>query len=369
MKNSRKVILATLLAFVMLFSSFAVLNVSATPDDDDVEPVANLYYFNDYYPTVPKSQMDEEYPDISSVYDHKWIDGEDFNIMVGNNYFESIADESIVVIDIKTFLPNTFTLYNLFYSLKSRDCMIIFVTIYEEEDFNDTDFMDYVDEYVVSEFQRLRNFLDLHFQWVGDVNENLGADEYSPLQNTVFFIDGRLINDEEYSSDIENLCADSPFLRIMLEELAENCGYQITDSTSYEGIFNPLVDNEGIQILAHVGHDEYLNLDSGTIYEISSLPELYSYDNFSCDHISAIGFSHLESNFYEFLVVAQNYARRQLSSDLPVGIMEVEPFVPGTPLLDFLTDRQLIAMYHEENEKEWNLFFPALNNVIHDILL
>lgn len=102
MKNSRKVILATLLAFVMLFSSFAVLNVSATSDDDDVEPIANLYYFNDYYPTVPKSQMDEEHPDISSVYDHKWIDDEDFDIMVGNNYFESIADDSIVVIDIKT---------------------------------------------------------------------------------------------------------------------------------------------------------------------------------------------------------------------------------------------------------------------------
>lgn len=369
MKNSRKVVLATLLAFVMLFSSFAVLNVSATPDDDDVEPIANLYYFNDYYPTVPKSQMDEEHPDISSIYDHKWIDSSDFTTMVFNDYFESIAYGTIVVIDIKSFKPETSILYDLFSSLKDRGCMTIFVTIYEEEDFNDTDFMDYVDEYVVSEFQRLRNFLRLHFEWVKDTNLQFGADEYSPLQNTVFFIDGRLINDEEYSSDIENLCADSPFLRIMLEELGEKFGYQITDSTSYEGIFNSIVDNEGIQILAHVGHDEYLNLDSGTIYETSSLQELYSNDILSSSYVSAIGFSHLESNFYNFLDVGQDYVRRQLSSDLPVGIMEVEPFVPGTPLLDFLTHRNLIALYNEETYKEWNLFFPALNNVIHDILL
>lgn len=365
MKNSRKVILATLLAFVMLFSSFAVLNVSATPDDDDVEPIANLYYFNDYYPTVPKSQMDEEYPDISSVYDHKWIDGEDFDIMVANNYFESIADESIVVIDIKAFLPNTSTLYNLFSSLKDRGCMTIFVTIYDEEAYDDTSFMDYVDEYVVSEFQRLRNFLHLHFEWVKDTNLQFGADEYSPLQNTVFFIDGRLINDEEYSGDVEYLCTDSPFLRIMLEELAEKCNI-VTSGTSHEDLFGALYD-EGIRIIAHVGPDEYLHLGSGTIYETSSLQELYSNDILSSSYVSAIGFSHLESNFYNFLDVGQEYVRRQLSSDLPVGIMEVEPFVPGTPSLDFLTDRDLVALYGEEPYKEWPAFFVALDSEIAEI--
>ena len=245
--------------------------------------------------------------------------------------------------------------------------MTIFVTIYEEEDFNDTDFMDYVDEYVVSEFQRLRNFLDLHFKWVGDENADHGAEDTPYLQNTVFFIDGRLINDEEYSGDIENLCTDSPFLRIMLEELAEKFNIY-TSGTFYQDLYDALHD-EGVRIIAHVGPDEYLLLGDADTFEATSLQELYSNNTLSSSYISAIGFSHLESNFYNFLDVGQDYVRRQFSYDLPVGIMEVEPFVPGRPSLDFLTDRQLIAIYHEENEKEWNLFFPALNNVIHDILL
>ena len=367
MKNSRKVVLATLLAFVMLFSSFAVLNVSATPDDDDVEPIANLYYFNDYYPTVPKSQMDEEYPDISSVYDHKWIDGEDFDIMVANNYFESIADESIVVIDIKAFLPNTSTLYNLFSSLKDRGCMTIFVTIYDEEAYDDTSFMDYVDEYVVSEFQRLRNFLRHYVFKIIYSNLLSNSTSTTPLNNTAILIDGRLIGlDEDYDFNFDDACTNSPFFRILLEEFAGH----ITggNNMSYSQIFSELAEMN-ISFYVHAGNNEYVNLWLEELYEVENFEDFYSNTQDYWEHISAIGFSHLDPTFYDFLVQCQNFFHEYDSSVPPVGVLEVEPFIPGPSPLIFFTDRDLIEGFHEEYFKEWDIFFVALDNIIHEILL
>lgn len=366
MKNSRKVILATLLAFVMLFSSFAVLNVGAISNDVDV-PIANLYYFNDYYPTVPKSQLNEDYHEINSTYDHKWIDFDGFHSLVYNNYFESIADGTIVVIDIKSFMPSTNDLFDLFFSLKDKDCMTIFVTVYDEDDFEDTSFMAFVDQYVKSEYQRLRSFLNLYLQRIAFLNQSSSPLISSPFDNAAFLIDGRLLDfDENFGFDFDNTCTNSPFFRLLLEEFA---GYIAGGSNmSYAEIFNTLIQDMDILFFAHAGANKYVNLSSGELFEVENFEEFYSETTAPWDYICALGFSQLDSDFYDFLVQGQNFLRELTSSNIQVGILEVEPFTLGFPQLNFFTLPQLIGWCNEEPYKEWDSFYEALDEVLQELL-
>lgn len=99
---------------------------------------------------------------------------------------------------------------------------------------------------------------------------------------------------------------------------------------------------------------------------LGDIEQAYYYYNSA--YFCAIGFSHLESEFHDFLVDAQSFVRQDLLSYLPVDILEVEPFVPGIPVLDFMTDRQLIALYREEPHIEWDIFYDALDEILDEII-
>lgn len=370
MKKTIQALFSVLMTFVMLFSCIAVFNTGVHASDDEPDYVANLYYFNDYYPTVPKSKMDEDYPEIATTYDHKWVDSDGFNSMIYNGYFDFIPANTIVVIDIKTFMVGSTQLSTLFSSLKDRNCKTIFVSVYSIQDYandenEDTDFLEYVDQYVESNFERLRTFIELHLRRVKYNNVNYGASASFPYNDTLTLIDGRLL-DIENCSDIDALCENSPFLRILLETIA--AGYSVSNFTSYHNMFGELLDDHNIPIFAHMGSNGYIDIFTGETYEAETFEEFYEQVGKNSAYFCAIGFSHLESEFHDFLVDAQSFVRQDLMSYLPVDILEVEPFVPGNPVLDFMTDRQLIALYREEPHIEWDIFYDALDEILDEII-
>lgn len=359
MKKTTKMFLATLLAFVMMFSAFSVLNVYAISNNDNV-PSAHIYYFNDYYPSVPKSQMETRYS-MTMTYDHKWIDEQDFYTMIDNSYFAVVPNNSLVIIDIKTFIPENDYLETLFSYLKNyKGCETIFVTVYNLDEFDNTFFLAYVDQLVHSDFQRLKNFLvhmSMNLQnWVADSNWS--------IYDTTILIDGRLVDtDTYYGEDIDTLCEYSPFLCVLLEALADVHPY-FRGNEPYSTIAEVLEGSYGFKFIVNSGRSEFTNIVTWETYEAGDMSALYeALPLYPWDYVCGVGYSGLETSFYAFLRGAQDYMASYYQGPFPVYLLEVDPLVLGDEGLVVMTDADLNELYGEE-WREWDLVFAAMDAIL-----
>lgn len=350
MKKTTKLLVATTMAIIMLFSCFSIWNVSAVVSSN-TSPSEELYYFNDYYPTITKSDLQNQYQHFNIVYDHEWLDSERFNRLIDNEYFSSITNNSIVIIDIKTFLPDTDYLEDLFFDLKvNKGCRTMFVSIYDANIFNQDPFWEFVDVYFQSNFERLRSFI---------INKlrHLTNNYTNSLSNTTIIIDSPLIDVAEYEgADIETLCEASPFLRILLEELAYI--FEGIDSTDdYSFIADELNGLYGINFFVYHSN-AYVDILTWEEYFISSFSDFQENYNLQLGKICVFGFSHLDIIFYNFL-----YGAEANSIDFSVYVLEVEPITTSPDGLDIITDGELALLYGEEWDEKTG-FLSALQNLI-----
>ena len=123
MKTCTKRIATALLALLVLFSGILALTASR-PQKADANAAeaatAQIYYFTDYYPTIPYEELESKFGGLQIAFVHDYIDVETFNLMVEKGYFSQYMNSSVVVMDIKTFMPEPDYLEKLFGQLKSK---------------------------------------------------------------------------------------------------------------------------------------------------------------------------------------------------------------------------------------------------------
>lgn len=322
-----------LLAFALLvaglasFGVFSETNASALTPDYNGDP-DTIYYFSDYYPTLTYEELENEFGWYNIVIDHQYVDEQEFYDMIHDGYFWGFDyDTCVVIIDIKTFMPDPYELLDLFAMLKSQGCITVYVSIYDEYDYSDTEFLEFLDVFVNDyQFDRLQSFIYnalYDYKWMyrdGD------------LFDTGFIIDGNLIDVEEYfGDDMDTLCENSPFLRYFLYYLRWFMGIRYDEFENYQELADMLRDWYAIQIYVHVGGNEYVEILSWTTYYFDCVYDVPS------SQLCVFGFWKLDDDFYRFLYEAQ-YEYGYYSDFMPIYILEAEPIDYSEFGLQVITD-------------------------------
>ena len=357
MKRIKTALLALVMVFMMTLTGFSAIEANAlvpSYNGDDM----TVYYFTDYYQSLEEDVLAEEFDDFNVIYDHQWVTEQEFNDMVDDHYFTGFGDDCIVVIDIKTFMPDPDVLLDLFQTLKVtyNNCGTVLVSPYSSSDYDSEPFLNYVDVVFQSNFERLRSFIYNTYRHITDTFNNTHA--VPTLENVTMLIDGRLIDLSGTYNDIDDLCIESPFLRILLEEFADRLPGSYTYD-SYSEIADEMSE-DGINLLLHTGGEDFVNVITGGVYEDLSYTDLQDPDQFNWDYICGIGFWDLETSFKTFLSDTQGHMEY-----MPLYLLEVDPMIYGGSLV-VITDGMLAMMYDEpyvERERLLELL-KALRNAI-----
>ncbi len=298
-----------------------------------------IYYFTDYYPTVTYDELVNEFGSYNVVYDRQFITESEFTEMVYNGYFEGFDfGTCVVIIDIKTFMPDSYVLYDLFFDLQqNQGCITAFVSIYSDSEYYDSAFLEYVNVFVNDgELVRLKNFLYNSFY---DLYYRDGT-----VDSTTYMIDGCLVDIYNlFGADMDTLCSTSPFLRVFLEQLIlrlEGSYY-----SSYEEIADRLRDDHAIKLLVYNVYDGYfVDILTWNIYSYYDIDQIKS-EGAATDFVCAFGFWSFNYNYYQILWNIQ-YGE---GYDIPIYALAIDPVNYDPMGLNVITEWEL----GEEYGFEW----------------
>lgn len=290
-----------------------------------------IYYFTDYYQTVTYKELKAEFGSYHILYDRQTVNEQEFADMVYNGYFEGFNfGTCVVIIDIKTFKPDSCVLYELFSDLQqNQGCITAFVTIYSKSDYTDTTFLDYVNIFINDwEMTRLKNFLNNAF--IDLVNRN------GTINSTAYLIDSYLVDvNNFYGADINTLCNHSLFLQMFLKQLYYRFGG--SGDPTYEEIANLLRDYYSVKLLVYLGGAGFVDILTW---------QTYSADNTDTTFTCAFGFWKFTDSYYTLL----NLLKGAGSGISPIYALLVDPICYDPLGLDITTNSELGAMYGYE----WN---------------
>lgn len=380
--RKRLSIAATALALLLavLFAMGGIFGTSAhalAPEYNEDPYYYDIYYFTDYCQVIEPARLEEEFDGRHVFVDRQKDLGEtQFADMIQNGYFYGLNSDSVVIIDIKTFKPDPYVLYDLFYNLKvEQNCKTIFVSVYEynqtEEDGTQYDpwFMEHVDKFIDdSNYDRLQTFIDNSFSDMNSAN------------NTAYIIDGYLVDvgterdlgdgngvpddyiQNNFGADMDTLCADSPFLRIFLEKLMGRLdGSYVYDH--YEDIAFKLREDYGVKLLVHMGGNKFVNILTWEVCEQYNACDFIddSYDdNKRIDNVYVFGFWQLTQDFYDYLELSA-------ISGMPVPtiyIVVVDYPYNDDGILPMVTDSSLAKAYGREWDESAIEFINGLQQII-----
>lgn len=280
MKTIGKRVTALCLSVALLALSMLTLGVwslGAKAQTNRRAVIQNIYYFNDYYPTVCYSDIESRYGSGLNInYTHQKVDSDQFDDLVYGGSFYDIPDNSLVVIDIKLFKPDVDTLNTLFEFFNDyNDCITIFVSSYHQSEFTGAAFLSYVSKYVFDPFTSLLIFAK---DMASDLNVANGD-----LAHTVVYVDEGLIDVYEYfGSNIGTLCDISPFLRSLLDGWMEYFATRERDP-KYFADYEEMLNTQQIRILVRYGSD-YVDIMSWKTYTSDDMKT----SNFGIDEIVTI---------------------------------------------------------------------------------
>lgn len=296
MKNKKSTLIAIPLLLAMLFVSLApfVVPVKAEPTN-----LPLVYYYSDYYPTLDKATLEQEFPDYQVVYHHQWATEATLYNAVMQGVPAGVSFHT-VIIDIKSFKPSGATMSAIFSYFASQGCRTVFVSQYEAGDFDNSAFFSLVDRYCQSNLSTLNFFI----YWALDDMFDRNGDT---LANTTILIDGRLI-DPFYSNTQDGLRGRFPFY----EQLDIVQGNQDFNSPS------------NVHHLVHYGIDFFYDVPFNASSVSYNVPDINDFtdaqENRIWEHICSIGFSRLDTNFSTF--IGNN---RSSFDELPTYLLEAEP--------------------------------------------
>jgi len=345
-KNYFATVIALLAVFIIGATSFSFVNVKKASAVSSAYNGEDIYYYYDFYPTLKDDALFDalstyhngDYSYYTYFYERGNVsDAASFDTLCNSNYFNTLS-ASIVVIDIKTFIPNAYTLYYLFSGLKANGCKTVFITTYADQEFNDNTFVQYVDLYYHSDFGRLRTFMrnsaiDLKGRYSNFYNY------YPPiLQNTCIVMEGYLLGITSYplSVSAEQVCYTSLFFRLFIEEFGRDLGITGT----YAEIITQLFQRH-INIIVHVDGDVYVNLKNGQLRILTCYEDLMEYMGEveePLEYMCGITVSPLTNSDYNSLILDC-----QTDFMCPLYVFEIVPIPAGN--LDIITDTDLEDAY------------------------
>lgn len=258
-----------------------------------------IYYFTDFYPSLNYNNVLNSWgSNYTLVCDRQEIDSVEFEELVTSDYFDCFGQNCIVIIDIKTFKPSADILLELFEDLKEdQDCITLFISLYDEDDYVNNGFLNYVDVFSQTDFNKLEKFCE-------ESIEHFTDDNLSYLVNNCYILDENLIDISNYSgpSFIDDLCANSIFLTHMLDAL--KTVYGIPGNTYGEIL--TVLNNFNIKLFVPTGDGQLQELTTGQMYPMLSVAYLLNEENnYNIQRVSAVGFWHLSSELYNFLYDSQ----------------------------------------------------------------
>ena len=328
--------LSTLVFVVFLFAACLATLSHAHADKDYISDknitVDNIYYFTDYYPTVSYKSLQAFGKNLT--FDHQYVKSNEFTDMVESGYFSNIGyEDTLVIIDIKTFLPDNNVINALFYDLRQlQDCKTLLVSAYDEDNFD----TQYIDAFVCdSQFVRLGNFIDMS---LNDMNYRLNMNVNN---NTAYLIDGDLADIEALAAGPSDLLAvldSSPFLQKFMESFDPSLSSH--DSAKYIEVANKLIA-DNVLLLVQISGDEFVDVLTGATHDVHELMTDDKYD------MSAFGFINFSYGYYSQLKYMQNNMEA-----LPIYAFIVDSFNIGDDGLIVITDENLLEIYGNEFIKQ-----------------
>ncbi len=288
MKKFNFKILSVFLAIAIVVSGAAFV----APSGEEVNALSpnydgsDVYYFCDLYPTLTYENFSNTFS-ASIYYDVRWISDSEFYRDIEEHYFFTLNNR-VVIIDIKTFIPETGILSELFSHFKENNCVTGFVTSYSESDFPDTDFLDCVDIFVEN---APSDKMDVYFSAAFE-----DLDTNRELSNTVYLLDRSVLNVYFIENrDFGALCATSRYLNKFIFDLL-----YFVSSTEYEIYdYQNALDEWNINILVYVGNNQFVDLTTWERYTFYSSQEIL--EEYEKEYICSFGFDMFEEEFYWFL--------------------------------------------------------------------
>lgn len=233
--------------------------------------------------------------------------------MVHTGFFADLAENHLVIIDIKLFKPDVDVLSDLFFDLKvMQGCMTVFVSSYAASAYANTEFLDYVDLFIVdADWEGLTEYVDFAFDKITDRVKKLGEN----LRKAAFLIDGNMMGTGSYyySAGLDVVCAESLFLGRIMERftvyLAEEYEVDVYDYDDLTDLFNSLNSTPNntynIRFLVHTTGEYYVDLLTGNTLDYDSLSYVLGWTLGDPCYLYGFGVMPLTPAFYQFMTTCQ----------------------------------------------------------------
>lgn len=276
--------------------------------------IDTIYYLTDYYPTLSYDALYYEFGDSYEYqYELKALDETILYDMVHTGFFADLAENHLVIIDIKLFKPDVDVLSDLFFDLKvMQGCMTVFVSSYAASAYANTEFLDYVDLFIVdADWEGLTEYVDFAFDKITDRVKKLGEN----LRKAAFLIDGNMMGTGSYyySAGLDVVCAESLFLGRIMERftvyLAEEYEVDVYDYDDLTDLFNSLNSTPNntynIRFLVHTTGEYYVDLLTGNTLDYDSLSYILEWTLDEPCYLYGFGVMPLTPAFYQFMTTCQ----------------------------------------------------------------
>ncbi len=445
MKILKKRLIVVVMSLVLFVTGIFTIGGIESKKADALSPDYNerdtVYYFSDSSPIL---DLGKSFGNMDVIYDiQPLISSQRLAYLVYTGYFWGFDDSAntVVIVEIKTMMPDPYTLRDLFTCLQRQNCKVLFVSAYEESEYADSSFMGYVNEFMHCNKDKYARFLD--YSIIDMARQNVGYtfedfsdwpeiwDSYSWQEtwaDTCILLDGRLIgiNDAFNNYSAKDVLAYSTFFQRMVLDMryglydddkadfefniyrdlwqfyTENYldqwgydldyskvnieqlmgiwqenGFRYEDFFSYcgeeyreyyqeviwnhftgdgesDGIFNSFIERN-THILVHLPYSNlYWDIIHGkdstgeSTYAFNNVTELF--ETFENEEIRlyAMGIWLLDDDFYDFLLNAQVYLKKD-EKKLPVYIWVRDPIF-WEDGLEIITSDQLFSDYGLSDE-------------------
>lgn len=317
MKKLNKFFTYVMMAVMMVFTGFATFGGVKVKKASALVPgyihtSNSIYYFCDLYPSIDYDTLQSDYgTNMNIILDRQNVNNDEFEALIDSGYFSGVAPDSIFVLDIKTFKPDSTVVSNLISNLRQVDGCKVVLVLPDTSDYS----ANQVEVLCETNLSRMETFVKNSLLYM---NGGVPSD----YRNLKILVDPNFINASSYY--IENMLEESPFVGFLLGTLG------VINDDDVSQALNIL----NIEISLCEGNGEYIDLFGSGVDE-SATRETY-----------AMGCWSLDSDFYNDLYAKQTNSELSLTF-----MMEGNPIVYGSSGLRIMDEWDLASAYGtEENE-------------------
>lgn len=320
--NFFTVIVMAITLFLTGLGSFGVNISQASALASGYNPeVHSVYYFYNDYPTLGPTIAASDLGENSIFYDYKPVNGTGLANLVDNGYFDGFNEGTIVVIDLKSILPDENNLSILFKNLQqTQGCTTIFVSSIDRQDFYDGSFFTWVDFFIYDDYDGFKSVI------ISLLTDYLYYNNNNIVKNSCILIDGNMIRiDEDHNGDINFLYESNVFVRLLIDALS-----YINNIPKNADMFYTLSNDYNIKILvyrdylADMGAYEFFDILTRTKYDVVAIEDFQNYNENGepLNYLCAMGFWSLDQGFYDLL-----FEQQETLGAIPVYIVEKDPII------------------------------------------